>query len=442
MNVEHTASSPTPTAQDRRGGLSVETMTVWGLCLLVLLETFADLRRGPWGPPWLISSYLVVHGVVALICLPIAVRHRARLTRPVLWFLVAGLALCLWSLGSAMVCPTPTVAAIVVPRAYLVMPSLTALVTFVAAAAAATSLPRPGAADLWWPAALTVVAAFVQWPRSAGVHGSARLATGMGGSAVVHVALLVASAVLLRAAVAGCKVVLSAVLAGAGFVAIVLTGSRAGLGCLGLFLAGLALVRVTRSPRGRRSRPIQLLVAAGALAVVALLVTTIPVLRRVLTFGDPLRKHNMETALRVWSADPWSIVVGVGSGRLWPWYIFDAHLTREPWRGIIATQWGPALNSAHSTALQVLVELGLVGVVLALPLVVVPVWALVRSLRRAAGPRTIVLWAVVCTLPAFLLDSYLLKNYGVSMWWWLVAVAALIPAIDQRPPSTSRQKAG
>ncbi|MCQ8208784.1 hypothetical protein NPS74_13940, partial [Cutibacterium acnes subsp. acnes] len=95
------------------------------------------------------------------------------------------------------------------------------------------------------------------------------------------------------------------------------------------------------------------------------------------------------------------------------------HARQEPWRELMTTQWGPTLSSAHSTVLAVLVELGLLGFVLLLPVLLGPVVELVRRLFDGTGsPAEVVLrWAVVATLPAFLVDTYLVKNFGVSMWW-------------------------
>jgi O-antigen ligase len=116
---------------------------------------------------------------------------------------------------------------------------------------------------------------------------------------------------------------------------------------------------------------------------------------------------------------------------------------------MVTTQWGPALNSAHSTFLQVLVELGLAGCLLLAPVIIVPVIVLVRrlapSLRRQTrpDPDVVPLVALVATIPAFLLDTYLLKNYGASLWWWLVALGCLRQSAGvSEAPSTSEQKAG
>lgn len=403
-----------------------EWLPVAGLSVLMVVETFFDLRRWVTPSPWLWNSYLIVHLLAGLACLGLSlVRRRAGRFSRAGWIVIASAtALMVYCLVSAAVTPRPRVSWIYVPRAYLVVPVLTAMVTLLLAVALVRVLPaEPVHRVLWWPAALTLVCALVQWPRSALVHGSPRLATGMGGSAAVHVPLLLATGVVLAAFLAGWRRWWSLGLTVVGAAAVVLTGSRAGVVCL--LLAGIVVCL-----QWLRSRRAWLVAGAGAV-VAGAVVAAVPMLHRLLNPTDELRSQNVETALSLWAGTPKHILLGVGSGRLWPWYVFDSHLLRTPWRGWVGTEWGPALNSSHSTFLQVLVELGLAGMLLLLPVVLVPVVVLVRRLwpgiRGAARPvpDVVPLIALVATIPAFFLDAFLLKNYGASLWWWLVVLCCL-----------------
>ncbi|AFV88301.1 Wzy_C domain-containing protein [Acidipropionibacterium acidipropionici ATCC 4875] len=403
-----------------------EWLPVAGLSALLVVETFFDLRRSMTPSPWLWNSYLIVHLLAGLACLGLAlVRRRAGRFSRAGWIVIASAtALMVYCLVSAAVTPRPRVSWIYVPRAYLVVPVLTAMATLLLAVALVRVLPaEPVHRVLWWPAALTLACAFAQWPRSAVVHGSPRLATGMGGSAVVHVPLLLATGVALAAFLAGWRRWWSLGLTVIGVAAVVLTGSRSGVVCL--VLAGVVVgLQWLRSRRAW-------LVAGAVVIVAGIVVAAVPMLHRLLNPTDELRAKNLETALGVWTETPKHLLLGVGSGRLWPWYAFDSHLLRTPWRGWVGTQWGAALNSAHSTFLQVLVELGLLGMLLLIPVVVVPVVVLARrlwpGLRGASRPvpDTVPLIALVATVPAFFLDTYLLKNYGASLWWWLVLLCCL-----------------
>ncbi|WP_181833749.1 O-antigen ligase family protein [Acidipropionibacterium virtanenii] len=407
-----------------------EGLPVAGLSALMVVETFFDLRRSLAPSPWLWNSYLIVYLVAALACLVLAAMIRGAGGHPVAFsragwaVVVAAAALMAYCLVSSCLTPRPRVSYVTVPRAYLVVPTLTAMATLLLAVTAVRALPdRPVHRLLWWPAAVTLVCSFVQWPRSALVHGSPRLATGMGGSAVVHVPLLLATGVVLAAFLAGWHRWWSLALTVMGAAAVVLTGSRSGVVCLVLAGAVVCLQWL----RSRRAW-----LVAGIVAVVAgAVVVAVPMLHRLLNPTDELRAKNLETAITFWTATPKHVLLGVGSGRLWPWYAFDSHLLRTPWRGLVGTQWGPALNSSHSTFLQVLVELGLAGMLLLLPVVTVPVLILVRrlwpGLRGVARPvpDVVTLVALAATIPAFFLDTYLLKNYGASLWWWLVILCCL-----------------
>ena len=431
---------------------AIGSLTSWGLLALVVVETFADLRHGPTSPPWIVSSYLVVDALVILVCGPALWLRRHDFGRAGRWILGGALGLMVWAIVSASVCPLPDLGLEPVGRPLLVMAPVTAVATLlaglsVAAGLTASSSRRVVIERLWWPAAAMTCASYLQWPRAMRVHGSTRLATGMGGSAVLHVALLLACGVLVAAAVAGYRRVASGILAAGAIVAIILTGSRSGLACATLFVLGCAIGSVV----WRRSRVVswaghRRMVWGGltALAVVVVgMVILVPGLRRMLNPSDPMRSRTLRTGIEVWSSDLNHVFFGLGSGRLWPWYLYDSHARREPWRGLMTTQWGPTLSSAHSTVLAVLVELGLLGLVLLLPVLLVPVVELVRRLLDGTCPpaEVVLRWAVVATLPAFLLDTYLVKNFGVSMWWWVVVLSTVAWA-DQRPPSTSRQNSG
>ena len=421
-----------------------EWLPVVGLSALMVIETFFDLRRAPTPSPWLWNSYLIVYLLAALACLVFAVpairqapaRHFSRAGRVIMG---SATALMIYSLISSAVAPRPRVSYFYVPRAYLLAPTLTALATLLLAFAVVRILPtRPAHQVLWWPAVLTVACSFLQWPRSALVHHSPRLATGMGGSAVVHVPLLLATGIIMAAFLAGWHRWWSLGLSIVGVASVVLTGSRSGVACL--VLAGVIVA--LQWLRSRRAW-----LVAGAVAVVTgVLVAAVPMLHRLLNPTDELRAQNLETAMAVWTSTGKHVLLGIGSGRLWPWNAFDSHLLRTPWRGMVTTAWGPALNSSHSTFLQVLVELGLAGMVLLIPVVVVPIVVLARrlwpSLRWAARPvpDVVPLSALAATIPAFFLDAFLLKNYGASLWWWLVLLCCC--RRPQPTPSTSEQKAG
>lgn len=313
-----------------------------------------------------------------------------------------------------------------VPLPYLTSPAMIAALAAAAALAVALVLARRRGLVVVIFATLAV-AGFLAWPRQIPIHRSWRLASALAGSASIHVVYLLVAAVGLgwwlltrprRGAWGGAAV------AALGVVGVLASGSRGGLLALATWvvLAGVAARTKTKS-----WRPIALGVAGLVAAWVALLLI-VPDLRHSLSSGDPLRELNAQTALAWWGSSSETMLWGTGYGQVWPWAAFDSGLIPAPGERMVPTAHGSVLLSPHSTALAVLVELGLVGALLALVVVaaVVRLWWTSRNDPFAFPIAS----ALVASLVAFLFDTYLLKEFGVSFWWWLALflVACAAPA--------------
>lgn len=334
----------------------------------------------------------------------------------------------------------------VVPGSYLLVPLLTALLAMAAGLGLAMAADRRHL-----PAVLTcamgalILAGFVAWPRQVPMHRSLRLATALGGSATIHLVFLVAAAAGLgwylhtRDVAAASRGSGSAwpglVLAALGAAGVLATGSRGGMLALGAWAALLVVVLLL----GRKGRPRRLwpwLVAAG-IGVVAVVVVLFPPFNRFLSLDDPLREQNLFSALTWWTRDWQTIVAGAGSGQVWPWFAIDSGLVPAPGERMVPTQAGQVLLSPHSTLLAVVVELGLVGLLLAGVMVVSLCRLALRCRRDAfAAPLTL---ALLATLVAFLFDTYLFKEFGNAFWWWLAvgAVAVCCPSETRQALSNS-----
>lgn len=389
------------------------------LALLLLV----DLRIGVHGRTEVVSALLVGFTALALASLPMWWTRGQALTGSGRAALAAFATLCGYALASSLLTTLPHLQKVTVSRNYLVVPVLLAVVTAMSAWGLVLAVePAKRLSWLWWGAALVVVGSLLGWPRAALAQGSMRLSTGsMGGAATFHVALLLCAAVFAGAALDGHRRRASWVLATLSVVALLLTGSRAGLLCL--LWAGTMLV-VWAANRGL-GRIVWAVVAGGGALFVALL-ALVPALRRMLDMSDQLRQTNLETAWRVWSAHPQTMLLGAGSGRLWPWYAFETGRLKIGWRGEVITEFGRAQTNPHSTFIGVGVELGLVGLLALLALCAVLVARLAREWRHPGDPIAfLVSVALVATLAANLFDYYLLKNFGVSWWWWVVLAAVL-----------------
>lgn len=390
-------------------------LMAWTACL-----TLFDMRRTPSGRYGIPSIELLVTAALVLVTAPALWRQRHRTTRLGRVMLASFLVLGLWSMASAALTPSPTVHDVLVPRRYRLVPALQGVLTALAAWGVACAIPahrrRPA---LWWAALAMVACTPPAWWRVLNNSWTHRLSTAFGGAAVIHVALFLCAAVFVAAALDGYRRRTSWVLAVVSIVLALASGSRAGL----VDLALVSLVGVLWLVPRHLLRRAVLWLLGGALALAGA-ISIFPSTRRMLSFSDPLRVLNMETALHAWTGSTHSLLLGVGSGRLWPWMAFEGGLVPIPYRGIGATEFGVALTNPHSIFLSMVVELGVFALI---PLLVMFA-SLVLSLFRhpPRQPSVLVVHLVlVCLIPSFFLDYYLFKNYAVSFLWWLVVAFGL-----------------
>jgi hypothetical protein len=386
------------------------------------------------GVTWLTYEAVVLL-VLAAASAPWLWRRRGELDRTAGFAMLAFTALVLYAAASAVVRPDPHVQINEehwdVATPFLVAPLVTAWLAMIAGVGLVLAAERGRRLKVLTVAAATaLVCAFAAWPLHAAATRSIRFSTGQGGAAVVHVMLLLIAALgvacLLR--VSGRRDRgLSLALVGAALVGIVATQSRGALITLGVWAVLLLLGRIGGAG-ARRWWPV--VVGAGALAVVAPL---IPGASRVLSLADPQRLSNLEVALRLWAADPATVLLGTGPGGVWPWHFFES-MTVHPKH--YETAAGSVLGTAHSTPLAALVELGLVGaLLLAAALVAV---ALVALGARTPSARWAVAAALLASLVAFQFDTYLLRNFGIAVWWW--AAVALVATWPPEPASTTSEE--
>lgn len=273
---------------------------------------------------------------------------------------------------------------------------------------------------LWWFAVAGAVVTPLGWLLNHEAPGG-RLATRVGGAAVLHVALLIGLAVALAAWRQGYRPKVSGAVTGLYALYLLLSQSRAGLIVVGVFVV---LVVAPPLVRGLRTGgvPRRLLALAG-LTVAALVGMAVLVLdkRGVDTSGGG-RSEAWVLAWEAVSASPFTLVFGTGYGTLWPWYAFEQGQYQGDVRAIKTMPHGETLAHAHNVYVAVGAELGLVGLLLLAPLLVAVVWAF-RSATTRQGRWLAA--ALVATLPGFFFDTYLIKNFPLSLIWWAALFAVL-----------------
>lgn len=411
----------------------------WLLVPLAAVMQFVWLRRPVNIAGVTMTLELPLFGFLALIAAPWAVARIRVMTRWVQVLAGVFTVLIVYAMVGIAWRASPVVETshlTVVPSSYLLVPLLTALLAMAAGLGLAMAADRRHLpVVLTWAAGALVAAGFVAWPRQVPAHRSLRLATALGGSASIHLVFLLAVAVglgwYLRSRGTVRSVEGAAGPAWPGLVLVVLgvtgvlaTGSRGGLLALVAWVVLLA-VQLLFGRNGRQRRLWPWLVTAGAGIGVAVVVAALfPSLGRLFSLGDPLREQNLFSALTWWTRDWQTIVAGAGSGQVWPWFAIDSGLVPAPGERMVPTPAGQVLLSPHSTLLAVVVELGLVGALLA----GVMVFALCKLALRGredafAAPLAL---ALLATLVAFLFDTYLFKEFGNAFWWWLAAGAVAV----------------
>ncbi|MFT3888603.1 MAG: O-antigen ligase family protein [Arachnia sp.] len=425
-------------------GLDARRVRAGNAVAWLFVPFVAVAQFATFGTPLVRMSYPIVgiswltYELIALVLLAGAAApwlwwRRRELGRPLILVMASFTALVAYGIVSALVRPEPGVRFDnrdwIVDPIFLVVPLATAWLAMIAGVGLVLAAERPRRLRvLVVGAAAALPLAFLAWPMHAVAIGSIRFATGQGGAAVVHVLLLLAAAFALAWYLAGGsrrRRVLSLCLVGAAVVGIVATQSRGALITLLIWGVLLAVGRIKGSGQAARlAWP--LVIAAAALAFIA---PVIPGASRVLSLADPLRLGNIEVSLRLWSADAATVVFGTGPGGVWPWHFFES-MTAHPRE--YETVAGNVLGTPHSTPLAALVELGLVGAAL-LACVLAGV-ALIALGARGTVTRWAVAAAVLATLVAFLFDTYLLRNFGIALWWWAaVALVATWPAEEEKP---------
>lgn len=413
----------------RPGSTTTWASALIGVGLAGMAALMQIFRTRQWriaaGVPFTLDGLLFIGLIVA--CVVPAVRRRHDLHR-MGWLVVgAGTLFFVWGALSALRHPPPTIVTSTpyeIPLSFLVTPQLHGALCMFAALFLALALGRYQRTGVVVAAGALVLVGFIAWPRLVGVNRSWRLATALGGSATIHVVFLVATAVLLGFTLtpppatwshrARFTRLLSWGLSFLGFVGVIATGSRAGLLCLIVWVMILGLSRARRA------------VTIGVIALACLwgvLLLLIPDLRHSLLTEDPLRQANAATAWSWWTQEIGTIIAGNGVGQVWPWVGFDAGLVPVPGDGMIPTPHGPVLLSPHSTVLAAAAESGLVGLVL---LLVVMGLIAARGFTARRDLFTLVLSAsTLATSVAFLFDTYLIKEFGISFWWWLAVFIVL-----------------
>lgn len=275
-------------------------------------------------------------------------------------------------------------------------------------------------------------------------QGAGRLA-GAGAGANALAPVLVAGAVL-SAAFAGMSARpiafrLVAIMAG-GFciIGVILTASRGGLLGLGVaLLAGLIF-----AGRGRRARVVPVVVVAAALTVFYVVAFAPPILKdRIAQPGDGSGRTDIwRVGIEMVKANP---VLGVGAGNFKarsPEYVLEAGLIRRS--DLIVDR----PHVTHNIYLQVLSQLGIVGLLLFLSIIAAALTATVLAAREFARQKDeqmdLITRAVLVSLCGMLAAGFFGSWLFSKPLWLLLAIGPTLLALARRtdPPVARPARGG
>ncbi|ERS23382.1 MAG: hypothetical protein E7L02_04295 [Cutibacterium avidum] len=238
-----------------------------------------------------------------------------------------------------------------------------------------------------------------------------RVATKLGGAAICHVVLILGLAVAVDAVIRNRHRIVSSVAVVSHLGCLAASGSRAGIICLAFFIVGLVFFGTSRRGRSRKQWSV---LAASGIAVAGVAIWLVSMVREG-SLMDPARARTWALAGRVVLESPGHFLVGTGYGTIWPWFILESSLMPKSSHGMQQTLYGYSLPHAHNLVAQVLGELGAIGLALLLVSLGTVIAVCIKGIR---GHFPVLCLGVLATIPAFLMDTYLIKNFPIALFWW------------------------
>lgn len=230
--------------------------------------------------------------------------------------------------------------------------------------------------------------------------------------------------------------------AGLALFSLVLTGSRSGA------LALLAAVITTVLVAGKGART-KALFGAAALAVTAIVFFVSfapPEIKERITQTLPGQVPNTEGRSTIWQVG-WRMaednpIRGVGLGSF---ETSSIHYVLEPGSLARSDQVIDTPKVAHNIYLQVLAELGVIGLVMLCLILAFPIVCALRAARRfaAAGDHRmdVISRAIVVAMAAFLTSNFFLSSQFDKQLWLLYALGPVVLAIARTQPEPDSARA-
>lgn len=240
-----------------------------------------------------------------------------------------------------------------------------------------------------------------------GDSGYDRLKGPLGNAATIHVLILLVLSIFIGEILYGNKnkfiLLLGAIL---NIFFIIITGSKTAILCLLLFIVLLSF----------RNFSLKKMLGSIFVLFMGFLGFNLFFLKERIVMEDVARITNLETSLNMLFSNNLNIIFGMGYGKVWPWYMYETSLFKNDLYGIyLVHPTGLTLFHPHSFVLWSFVELGIIGLFLIFYIFITPVF----KYTKMKGFDWVLLCGVLSVIPSFLFDSFIIKNWTISMFWIL-----------------------
>lgn len=241
-----------------------------------------------------------------------------------------------------------------------------------------------------------------------------RLSTSLGGAAVIHVALLISLSIYIINLKLNYHKFFSVIMIIVNLTMIISTQSRAGIITLVLFL----MIILIDFKNIKKSLIIGVLLYTLLFTIFQLFPSD-----RLDNLESQARSETYETSKNIFLSSTKNIIFGTGYGEIWPWYGYENGL--KSFNSVIRTTEGNVLTNSHSVFWGVATELGLIGLVPLMIIMIIIIQQLIKAFKNNNIVSQTILLAIVSTIPAFYVDLYLFKNFNITAIWWLFLFYAL-----------------
>lgn len=195
-------------------------------------------------------------------------------------------------------------------------------------------------------------------------------------------------------------------------------GSRAGLICLALFIIGSIIIT------GNLKNKLILVVTTLIIATTSYgLIFSKADSSRLASLEDKSREVNLITSVEFFtSGDTMQKLFGHGYSSVWNWYILDKSGDNLYATGEIIqnSKYGLLLYHPHSTFLLFVIELGVIGTLFILILIMLLIRRLLKNV--SAGHNIFLGVSIMSTIIANIFDFFIFKNFVLTAIWFVYIV--------------------